>query len=362
MAADDEGFPYPQVDESACIECRKCVLVCPGFHDISRQGYKTEPQFFGGYVEDDPVRRDSSSGGFFTVLAERTLSDGGVVYGASIDFVRMTVAHNRSAGREGLASMRKSKYVQSNMHGIHAQVRKDLESGRAVLFSGTPCQVAGLTQFLGGHPANLLTLDLICHGVPSPALFTSHFSLRQQKLGTAITNIDFRTKDKGWGGSLNFYLKVSTDQGAVLTFAPLDAFYALFLANLSLRPVCYRCKFAATLRVGDITLGDFWGVQKEHPELYDGKGTSLVLANTDKGEKALNEIQNRLNLKVLDEVRPLPPNLIKPTPEPALRDTLLSSINFHHWGKQRFWKHLLALGVLLWNKAQQAARAALRRK
>ena len=359
MTADQEGFKYPQVDESACIECGKCVRVCPGFNDIAREAYHAEPNFYGGYLEDDPIRRESSSGGFFTVLAEHTLSNAGVAYGAVTDFGRMAVVHSRATCMESLGPMRQSKYVQSCTSGVLKMVKADVDAGLPVLFSGTPCQVAGLIHYLGDHPENLFTIDLICHGVPSPALFTSHFLLRQSKFGAPIAKINFRTKEKGWGGFLNFYLKVEADRRAVLTYAPLDAYYALFLANLSLRPVCYRCKFASTHRPGDITLGDFWGVQKEHPELFDGRGTSLVLANTNLGEQALKKVKHRLKLKPLEKVHPLPPNLVQPTPKPALRDTFMKSIRFSQWGKQRIWKHILALGVIVWHKAYQGIKAVL---
>lgn len=361
MAADREGFDYPQVDESICIQCRKCVLVCPGFNDISREANKGEPRFFGGYLEDDLIRQASSSGGMFTVFAEQTLSRGGVVYGAVLDLSQMAAIHSRTTSQAGLAPMRKSKYVQSSTQGVFERVKQDLDTGLPVLFSGTPCQVAGLAHFLGEHPENLLMLDLVCHGVPSPALFAAHFSLRQDQLGTPITKIDFRTKDKGWGGFLNFYIKVETDEGAALTYAPLDAYYALFLANLSLRPVCYRCKFASTHRVGDITLADFWGVQKEHPELHDGRGTSLLLVNTEQGEQALQASQHRLRLKALAGVHPLPPNLVRPTPSPPLRETFLEKIQFDGWAGQRFRKHFLALVVLVWNKVKQGLKTGRHR-
>ena len=237
-----------------------------------------------------------------------------------------------------------------------------MDAGLPVLFSGTPCQVAGLIHYLGDHPENLFTIDLICHGVPSPALFASHFLLRQSKLGAPIKKINFRTKEKGWGGFLNFYVKIEADRQAALTYAPLDAYYALFLANLSLRPVCYRCKFASTHRPGDITLGDFWGVQKEHPELFDGRGTSLVLANTKLGEQALKKVMHKLRLKQLAKIHPLPPNLVHPTPKPALRDALMKSIRFSQWRKQRIWKHIIALGVLGWLKVNQGIKAVLNRK
>jgi len=357
MTSDREGFSYPQVDEEVCNACRKCVRTCPAFNDINRENYIPEPQFFGGFLETEHIRIMSSSGGFFTPLAEQTLSRGGSVYGAVYDFSRMAVIHSRATNSEGLAPMRKSKYVQSDTTEVFEKVQEDLQAGLPVLFTGTPCQVAGLHLFLGRRERNLFTIDLVCHGVPSPGLFASHFVERQENIDAQITNIDFRTKDKGWGSFLNFYLKVKAGQRETLTYAPLDAYYAMFLANLSLRPVCYNCKYASTERVADITLGDFWGVHKEHPELFDGKGTSLILVNTQKGQEALSDLEQNITLKPLSSLDHLPPNLNEPTPRPGLRDGFLKSIHFDHWGKQRAWKHLLALGVLVKSKFAQGINA-----
>jgi len=358
-AFDQEGFFYPQVNEEICNACRKCVHTCPGFNEIDLENAYMKPDFFGGYINQDAIRTNSSSGGIFTAVAEQTLSQGGMVYGAVYDFDHMAVVHRRAASHKALAPMRTSKYVQSDTYGIFEQVRQDLKSGLPVLFSGAPCQVAGLKLFLGRQQEKLLTIDLVCHGVPSPGLFASHFSMREDKLESPITNINFRTKDKGWGSFLNFYLKVESKNRSVLTYAPLDPYYAIFLANLSLRPACYNCKFASTNRVADLSLGDFWGVQKEHPELFDGRGVSLILANTQKGKDTLLQLQAKLTLKPLESLKPMPPNLIRPTPKPRLRDGFLKSIRFERWPRQRIWKHLLALLVLIGSKIRQGAEKIL---
>lgn len=360
MTFGPEGFAYPQVDETLCNACRKCVQSCPGFNDIDREDAYPEPRFFAGHYEADLTRIKSSSGGLFTAFAEKTLSKGGTVYGAVYDFDRMAVLHSRASSLKALDPMRKSKYVQSDTTKVFKIIKQDLRSGLPVLFTGTPCQVAGLHLYLKEREENLFTIDLVCHGVPSPGLFAAHFSWLEEKRRSPITNIDFRTKDKGWGSFLNFYLKVTTKDRTKLTYAPLDAYYALFLANLSLRPVCYLCKYASQKRVADITLGDYWGVQKNHPDLFDGKGTSLILANTQKGENLLLELQQNLTLKPLTAVHPLPPNLVRPTPKPILRDGFLRSIQYDRWGNQCAWKHLLALSVLAINKFLQGLKKILK--
>jgi len=170
MTSDDEGFSYPRVDETICNACRKCVQTCPGFNDTDREEYLTDPQFYGGYLNKDSIRFNSSSGGFFTACAETILSQGGIVYGAVYDFEQLMVFHARATNFDGLSAMRKSKYVQSNTQGVYDQVKADLEANLPVLFTGTPCQVAGLNLFLGDRHKNLFTIDLVCHGVPSPGL------------------------------------------------------------------------------------------------------------------------------------------------------------------------------------------------
>lgn len=360
MTFDREGFAYPQVDASVCNACRKCVRVCPGFHEIPRESYYPEPKYFGGYQKKDSIRIQSSSGGLFSVLANETLAQNGAVYGAVYDFDRMAVLHRRGSHPEAVSRMRTSKYVQSDTGDVLTQVKQDLDRDLPVLFTGTPCQVAGLYGYLGGTRNNLLTIDLVCHGVPSPGLFASHFSAREDKLNAPITQINFRTKDKGWGSFLNFYLKVETEDQAVLTYAPLDAYYAIFLANLSLRPVCYRCKFASTARTADLTLGDFWGVEKTHPELFDGKGTSLILANTPKGKEALLKLREKLTLAPVERPNPMPPNLVHPTPKPPLRDAFLKSLRFDRWQGQRAWKHLQALAILMNNKLHNGIKRVIK--
>lgn len=343
MVDDHEGFPYPQVDEAHCISCKKCVLDCPGFNEYKNKRQLSDPLFFGGYVQDDRVRFTSSSGGFFTPIAEKIFAAGGVVYGAIYDFDQMTVKHSRAETEIELAPMRKSKYVQSQTADILHQVRKDLLANIPVLFTGTPCQVEGLYLFLERDYPNLLTCDIICHGVPSPGLFQRHFRYLEQKHQSKINKIDFRTKEKGWGGPQNLFLDLGFDASKKLTHSLFDPYYALFLANLSLRPCCFHCKYASTNRRSDITLGDFWGVSKKHPELFDHKGTSLVLINTKKGMEVLESISPSVEIAPIQDVDPFPPNLAKPSHRPRYRDRFFNKISLKDWKKHRLKAHLIAV-------------------
>jgi coenzyme F420-reducing hydrogenase beta subunit len=353
---DAEGFPYPVVDQPECIDCQWCILSCPGMNDVSRERFLDQPEFYAGYSKDDQVRYQSSSGGFFSPLAEHILAEGGVVYGARYDFDRMTVEHARVDDIAGLPPLRKSKYVQSSTVTIFPQVKKDLAEKRKVLFTGTPCQVEGLHLFLKQDDANLFICDIICHGVPSPVLFQRHFSALQAQRGSAITEIDFRTKAKGWKGPLELYLEVAYGEEHTLTYAPLDAYYALFLSNLVLRPCCYHCKYASTQRRSDLTLGDFWGVKKYHPDLFDGKGTSLILANTEKGKQLLEALAASVHLEQLSTVKPFPPNLTRPTHQPQSRARFFDRVAIEHWHPRRRAAHLLALAVIAWDKTRGVVR------
>ncbi len=350
MQPDHEGFLYPIVDEDQCIACRKCIDVCPGFNQVTMAQPLPDTRFIGGKILDESIRYQSSSGGMFSLVADHILGQNGVVYGAVIQPQDMRVVHARAVDPDGLQAMRKSKYVQSDTTKIFPRVQQDLSTGRPVLFTGTPCQVAGLYLYLGQQPDNLFTCDIICHGVPSPGLFQNHFGDVEDRMDAPIHKIDFRTKEKGWGSFLNFYLAIETDHKKRLVYAPLDAYYALFLANLSLRPVCYTCKYATTPRTSDLTLGDFWGVQRQAPDLFDGKGTSLLLVNTTKGQRLVDATAPRTKLKMLSAVVPMPPNLVRPTPKPKSRDRFFETIDLRNWKTYRFRAHLTALFTIVKNK------------
>jgi len=356
MIFDFEGFLYPKVDDEKCIDCGKCISACPALNSSRKTQPVNPPNFNYGYINDDRSRHQSSSGGIFSLLANHTLSQGGVVYGAMYDFEHMSVIHARAASESEIQPMRKSKYVQSDSDTIYSHVKQDLNAGKPVLFTGTPCQVEGLNLFLGKEFENLLTCDIICHGVPSPGLFKSHFTLIKNQTKTPVTNIDFRTKAKGWGSFLNFYLMIKTETKQRLIYAPLDAFYALFLANLSLRPVCYQCKFANLDRKSDLTIGDYWSVKQHSPELFDGKGTSLILVNSKKGEKTLSLLGRKATIQPIQPPQPLPHNLVQPTERPKQREKFFERISLDEWHKYRTRWHLFAILSLVKDKLTNFAK------
>ncbi len=283
MKEDSEGFLYPKIDDSLCIDCGLCNKVCP----VINQGDVRQP--IGVYAAKNPneeIRRQSSSGGIFTMLAERIIDNGGVVFGAVFD-EKWDVEHRYTETIEGIAAFRGSKYVQGRIGGIFKQAEVFLKQGRRVLFSGTPCQIAGLKLFLRKEYDNLITIDFICHGVPSPRIWQKYLEEKINDLVTEksdIENVSFRDKSTGWS-SYSFLITCNSDKVTHSELASKNPFMQGFLANLYLRPSCHNCPTKKLKSGSDLTLGDFWGIQNHYPKFSDDKGVSLVLINSEKGQK-----------------------------------------------------------------------------
>lgn len=279
MKTDDEGFLYPVVDKDACIDCGLCEKVCP----VINQSEPRKPlMVYAAKNKNEEIRHLSSSGGIFTLLAEKVASEGGIVFGARFN-ENWDVVHSWTDSIEGIADFRGSKYVQSTIGDTYREVKDFLKQDRKVLFSGTPCQIAGLRKFLRKEYDNLLTVDLICHGVPSPLAFKSYLleelSLHN-KLQTDIKDICFRRKyTKGGSG-----FQIDFKNNEKLDVMRLQHAYSIgFSSNLFLRPSCYHCAEKSLKSGSDITLGDYWGGEKVHGDYCDSKGISVVLVNTKKG-------------------------------------------------------------------------------
>ncbi len=281
---DAEGFFYPVLNAATCTHCQACVSVCPV--DQTRE-MKAQPQAFAACCKDETVRFASSSGGIFNLLAAYTLSNNGIVFGARLGH-DMRVVHSCAHDANELVALMGSKYVQSQVGDSLLTAKRALDSGRKVLYSGTPCQINGLLSYLGGAHCNLLTVDLICHGVASPLMWNKYLSHIEQRTDKKITHINFRHKSHGWR---KFSMKITFDDGEVYSRSlHEDPFLRGYLDNLYLRPSCHTCDAKAKRRSSDITLGDFWGVQNVLPEFYDDKGCSLVLTNTVSGLVAFKTI------------------------------------------------------------------------
>ena len=303
---DEEGFLYPRVDASACIDCGLCERVCP----VLNWGVEHEP--FASYAaknRNDEIRMTSSSGGIFSALAEETLSEDGVVFGAMFDR-DWNVEHGYVEDKKELGRLRGSKYVQSHIGESYRQAEEFLKQRRKVLFTGTPCQIAGLRRILRKEYDNVLLVDVICHGVPSPGVWRRYLKeevARQcdpkntvlprpiRGRDAHVEDISFRDKTLGWK-KFSFALVLSTTNGSGEKFSFCsrshlyeNAFMKGFLANIYLRPACYDCPARGGRSGSDITLRDFWGVDGVMPEPDDDRGVSAVLVNTPRGAEALKQ-------------------------------------------------------------------------
>lgn len=285
MKSDHEGFAYPEVDRQKCVDCGLCERVCP-MHD--KPLHSVVPiQTLAAINTDEDVRYKSSSGGLFSMFAERTIQHGGVVFGAEYD-TDWTVVHAKAETLKELSRFRGSKYMQSRIGSTFREVKRILQSGREVLFSGTPCQVAGLKKFLGKEYANLLTVDCVCHGVPSPTVWQSYLK-SVSKNTKDVSAVNMRCKSHGWK---SYRMKIVGRNGEVLVDEPFDCnpFMKAFLRDMILRPACYSCPFKEGRAGSDITLGDFWGIEHIDPSVDDDRGTSLLLVNTDLGKSTIKTL------------------------------------------------------------------------
>lgn len=258
---------------------------------------------YAAYSLNQSERLASSSGGIFSLFAKEILSDGGVVYGVAMSKDCKSAEYIRVTDETGIDRLRTSKYLQAYIGMTFRLVKQDLDKGLSVLFTGTGCQINGLIGFLGAGKGksfvnekypNLYCVDVICHGVPSPALWRVYVSYMEERCGAKLVAVNFRCKDYSW---MDFGVKQINDQHKeVYISKDKDPFMLMFLQNYCLRPTCYECK-AKEIKLSDITLADFWGIQKVAPEMTDGKGTSLVLLRTDKGKRLFSRIENKVKTK-----------------------------------------------------------------
>lgn len=284
MQEDSEGFKYPAIDKSKCIDCGLCSKVC--LLDKNSDKVITSIESFACTAKDENFAVQSSSGGVFPLLTNMFAEQQAVIYGAAFDN-NWKVKHIRVNDIDELKKLYTSKYVQSDMGDSFKQVKHDLDIGKEVLFAGTPCQVAGLKSYLSKEYNNLTTVDFICHGVPSPLVWQRYIIAMEKKLNNKITEISFRDKKDGWK---NYYFKLSTANGDVFYEKHGENIYMKgFLKDLYLRPSCYDCKFKTLHRASDITLADFWGIEKTIPEINVEKGVSLCWASSEKGDTILDK-------------------------------------------------------------------------
>lgn len=285
MRRDREGFDYPVANPDLCVKCGLCEKICP----VLNPGERKQP--LEAYASRCDARMaGSSSGGIFPLLAGRWVADGGIVCGAALD-PDCKVAHCEVEDEAGVAALKGSKYAQSELYSMFEDVRNELEEGRKVLFSGTPCQVAGLKAYLGKRQEGLLTVDMACHGVPSPGLWEKYKAAVEIRHGSPLKSVDFRDSSKGWR---HYNIRYDFRDKPVIVSREKDPYLALFLQDMTLRPSCYDCRLRGGCSGSDITLSDLWSVARSVPSMNDDRGVSGVLINSEKGRAFFDSVADRL--------------------------------------------------------------------
>lgn len=293
MKENERGFLMPGVDPDTCIHCGLCVRSCPERIGLHRHAVQSA---WAAAAREKEEQMQSTSGGVFGLLAEQILGEGGAVFGCAWDGVK-SVRHVPVENVRELPRIRGSKYIQSSTEEAYVQARHKLEEGRIVLFSGTGCQIAGLYAFLGGSHPRLYTAETACHGVPSPGMFRQYADWREKKAGSAMVRYRFRHRDLHLTGE--HYKACGEYADGNKEYYPVrkDPYYGAFLTGRNLRAVCYHCRYKGRERTGDLTLCDFWGIEKELRRFPARYGASAVLVNTYRGRQLLESIRSRLILK-----------------------------------------------------------------
>ena len=283
------GFRYPQIDKDACVNCGQCEKVCPIDKALE---VSAEQKAYAAVHKDDEVLAKSTSGGAFTAIADAVFAQGGIVYGAAM-LDGMQVKHIRTSGKDDFEGLRSSKYLQSDTGTTYQMVEQDLKQGKTVLYSGTPCQIDGLKNFLGKDYENLYTVDIMCHGVGSQAYFDKYMDYARERYGK-IKALRFRSKEyAGWSCGGGVVVVDSSDCLKKIPYRDFDNYYySYFLSGDIYRKSCYSCKYANTNRVGDFTLGDYWGVEALNLPLQTKNGCSLLLVNNRHAMLLLDEIES----------------------------------------------------------------------
>lgn len=327
MNEDVYGNLFPKIDNDKCINCGLCEKVC-SFDNVNY--IREDKSCYAAYTNNDNLLIKSSSGGIFASIAYNFLSDGGYVCGCASEFIdnKIKVHHIVIDNVNDLYKLQGSKYVQSSLIDVLCKIRDLLKDNKKVLFSGTPCQVASLKSFLRKKYDNLFTIDIICHGAPSFKLFNDYIKFVENNKNIKINKFKFRNKENGWGlsGCLSGY-KLGNNKDVSVVFCNNESsYYYLFQKGYLYRDNCYNCPYASDNRPGDITIGDYWGIEKEHPELHfdSKKGISCLIINNDNGEILLEKYGNNINktLSSFEKIQRNNDQLQHPTIEPKGNDKL----------------------------------------
>ena len=323
MKADEEGFLYPQIKHKLCSHCGLCRKVCAFQNGYDKSQNIEIPTAYAVKHKNMDIRLNSRSGGMFTAISDFVLKNSGVVYGVGYKD-HFIVCHKRTTTKNQRDELRGSKYVQSQLDDIFMRLKKDLQENRWVLFSGTPCQTAGLNSFL--DQANmkkdkLILCDIICHGTPTPKVWQDYLIFVENRYKGLITKVDFRNKELfGW----HAHRETVEINGKIYDN---NIYTKLFYKHDVLRPACFNCKYTNMKRPSDITLADFWGIDDVIVGFNDDKGVSLVFTNTEKGKWIFEEVKDGLDFKICTDTLFIHPNLKNPTKRPIDRDQFWEDYN-----------------------------------
>ena len=336
MEEDDEGFIIPKVDKTKCTNCGLCLKRCPQLNSLEIKN--TNQQVIAAKSKDESIRVRSSSGGIFSMLADYIIENNGIVYGAKFD-KDLNLIQKGVYDKKELDALRGSKYIQSDTLNTYKEVKENLKDEKIVLYVGTPCQISGLKRYLGKEYRNLLTIDVICHGVPSQKLFKKYIRWIENKEKSEIVSYEFRNKEKsGWGYNIKIFFE--NNKRKYINYR-MDPYYKSFIEGNTFRECCYNCKYANTNRVGDITIGDFWGIEKEIPAFYDDKGVSVIIINNKNGQEYFNKIKDNLLIKnsTIEQVKKYNNNLNNPSQRNNIRNK--SYLNLDNFNFEKYCKKSL---------------------
>lgn len=376
MVKDENGFFYPSISIKKCIECGMCKKVCSYQY---RDEEETPKTVYVAMTKNKSILRESASGGIFAEIASEIIRKGGIVSGCSMEREgnEFIVKHIIIDNIKDLKKLQGSKYVQSQISDIYIKIKKELLKNKLVLFSGTPCQVAGLKGFLGNKEyENLITIDIICHGVPNNDIFNSYIKELEKKLNGKVIRLAFRDKSLGWGlRSCVEYIDKNNVVHKKLIPVQLSSYYKLFLDSVIYRENCYECKYAGKYRTGDLTIGDYWGIAMEHPDYIKAnggefdieKGISCVLINNIKGKNIIDEFGLGLMIKESDFLKVEKHNmqLKQPSSKNVKREVVFKIYRENGYSAVDKWYYrqlgMKKYAYILWNKIPNNIRCIIKK-